>query len=563
MSNVWRRATWAVAVAVALAGCLGNDEDDFAAEDGPRPACSRRLGTPNHVPEYLRRRGKGRPLAAETPLRLRVALRLRDEAALESMATRYAAVQLPSGPLLTPQQYAQQHQPSPADTEAAVAALRHHGLTIDAPLQGHLLHVSGTADQIGRAFATQLVGGADPGTYRPHGRVTPPAHQIVAVTGIARHQQAQRQAADPVAGQGLSPAQIRTAYAVPAHLTGKGQRIAVVALDGYDPADIAAYCRKHNLREVPRRAIYLDGYDGKVLTEAGRAEVTLDLELVNAIAPDADEMVVVFARPDDNNGLLDALSRLANPQGDEQQAAHISCSWGRPETGMSQAAVAAQEVVLRQLALTGSTVWAASGDNGAQDDGRTLSTDSPASSGWSMATGGTTLVLDAYGQWLRETTWGGSGGGLSCFLPTPLWQAAVVSHRETQWMRAVPDVALNADPATGYEVIVAGKTQVVGGTSCAAPIFAGLAALLDEARAQAGLGPLGFAAPHLYRAAATPATKRIFHDIITGDNSGPTSRPGARQPGSMGFSAVEGFDKATGFGSPDFSWWINVLAPTR
>ena len=531
-----------LAMVACLAGGCRADDRPATAEGAPVRACSRRLGVPNHVPEYLCGRAKGDPIPSETQLELRVALKLRNEAALDA---HLAA----GGPPMSQEAFAAAHLPTEADVAEATAALAAHGLAVDPARSGTLLHVRGTAQAAAKAFGTPIVAGAERDTFRPKGDVRLPHAQIAAVVGLAKSQPVRGHGGEAAASRGgFTPAEIRSGYGLPAGMTGAGQHLAVVELDGYDPADIAAYCRRHGLREVPRRDIRLGGYDGRVITPAGQSEATLDIELINALVPDAAALWVVAADPAGPSPLTDTLSRLANPEGDEPLVPHISCSWGRAETGMSQAGITALDAVLKQLAAVGSTVWAATGDNGASDDLRVLSVDSPASSSYAIAVGGTTLTLGSRGEWAQEATWAGSGGGLSCFWPTPSWQAKIVSQGETRGMRAIPDVAMHADPAPGYAVVIAGREATVGGTSCAAPLFAAVAAMAEAARSSAGLAPMGFAAPRLYSIAATPATRGAFHDIISGCNNG--AAPGASDPRNPGFWALPGYDRATGWGSP-------------
>lgn len=540
-----------VALAVCLLGGCRGEEPPTTAESAPQVACSRRLGVPNHVPEYLRGRAKGHRVPDDTALDLRVALKLRDEAVLDADLAAGA-------PPLSLEAFAAAHLPTRADVAAAAAVLGGYGLEVDSEPTGALLRARGAAGAAARAFGTPIVAGADRDTFRPEGELRMPHPAIAAVVGLARSQPAHCRAQTPPARGGFTPAEIRSGYALPPGMAGAGQHLGLVELDGYDPADITAYCRKHGLREVPRRDIRLWGYDGRAVTQAGRAEATLDIELANALVPDAAALWVVSADPAGPSPLLDTLARLANPAPGDPLVRHISCSWGRPETGMSQAGIVALEAVLKQLARVGSTVWAATGDNGAADDGRVLSTDSPASSPHAVAVGGTTLSLDARGAWASEATWAGSGGGLSCFWPTPSWQARSVSHGETRGMRAIPDVAMHADPQPGYEVVIGGQTVTVGGTSCAAPLFAAIATMAEAARAASGLGPLGFAAPRLYAIAASPQTQEAFHDIVSGCNDG--AKAGAGDPATPGFWALPGYDRATGWGSPVGDKLVPALA---
>jgi hypothetical protein len=154
-----------------------------------------------------------------------------------------------------------------------------------------------------------------------------------------------------------------------------------------------------------------------------------------------------------------------------------------------------------------------------------------------VAVGGTTLLLDASNNIASETAWPGSGGGVSPYEPLPAYQQGVVAAGTTG--RATPDVAYDADPATGVQIYDSYDDPqipltVVGGTSDAAPQWAALIAIADEGRALRGLGPLDGATQTLHMLYAMPAG--VFHDITSGTN----------QAGSAG----TGYDLVTGRGSP-------------
>jgi kumamolisin len=190
----------------------------------------------------------------------------------------------------------------------------------------------------------------------------------------------------------------------------------------------------------------------------------------------------------------------------------------------------------QDAAALGVTICAASGDNGSSDgvaDGKNH-VDFPASSPHILACGGTSLQ-SANGTIESETVWndgakgGAGGGGFSVQFPLPAWQAAAGVKPPTGGGRGVPDVSGDADPETGYQVLVDGQSLVIGGTSAVAPLWSGLIALLNE---QLGK-PLGFVQPALY---ALKSSTGAFHDITQGSNGA--------------FAAGPGWDAASGLGSP-------------
>jgi kumamolisin len=170
--------------------------------------------------------------------------------------------------------------------------------------------------------------------------------------------------------------------------------------------------------------------------------------------------------------------------------------------------------------------------------------DFPASSPHILACGGTSLQ-SADGAIKSETVWndgaqgGAGGGGFSNQFPLPAFQASANIKPPSGGGRGVPDVAGDADPETGYNVLVDGKKLVIGGTSAVAPLWSGLIALLNEKLGK----PLGFLQPTLY---GLPGTSGAFHDITAG---------------SIGaFSAGPGWDAATGLGSPNGESLLKALS---
>lgn len=200
---------------------------------------------------------------------------------------------------------------------------------------------------------------------------------------------------------------------------------------------------------------------------------------------------------------------------------------------------------LKQAAAQGQSLFVSSGDTGSfcgalvGVNGVPVgipSVEYPASSPYAVGVGGTTVVGSnpVPGVSTREIAWYAGGGGISYTEPKPAYQTSPVPAR-----RGVPDVALDADPTTGYKVIVNGTQQIIGGTSASAPAWQGYWARAQGARG----GALGFASPRLYGAATTnPAG---FHDVTVGGNGL--------------FAATPGYDYVTGLGTPDVAKLIPAL----
>jgi kumamolisin len=194
---------------------------------------------------------------------------------------------------------------------------------------------------------------------------------------------------------------------------------------------------------------------------------------------------------------------------------------------------------LQAAAAMGVTVCVASGDNGSGDgvDDGADHVDFPASSPYALACGGTRLAasasaITAEAVWNDGAQGGAGGGGVSGFFALPPYQEGLNTPRSgaaggALAMRGVPDVCGVADPQTGYDVRVDGHDTIIGGTSAVAPLWAGLIARINAAKAK----PVGFINPHLY---ANPGALR---DITSGNNGS--------------FAAGPGWDACTGLGSPN------------
>jgi kumamolisin len=249
-------------------------------------------------------------------------------------------------------------------------------------------------------------------------------------------------------------------------------------------------------------------------------EVQLDIELAGSIAPAAN--IAVYFGGNTSRAFLDTVSAAVNDT--RRSPSVISISWGGPETGWAAQDLDAMDQLFQTAASLGISICVASGDSGASDgstDG-TSTVDFPASSPHVLGCGGTRLPPEG-----AETGWndgprgGASGGGYSTYFPRPTWQTG-----NDQTGRGVPDVAGDADPATGYNVAVDGESAAVGGTSAVAPLWAALIALVNQS-----LGTkVGFVNPALY------ATPTALTDIIAGNNNG--------------YSCAAGWDPVTGLGTP-------------
>jgi len=310
-----------------------------------------------------------------------------------------------------------------------------------------------------------------------------------------------------------------SAYSWPQKLSGRGV-IAIVELGGgWIPVDIAAFCAANKIDPPHITDIPVDDTENSKCNppSGDDAEVALDIEIAAAayfLATGLPATIRVYWSQDITNAINAAAADHCDV---------CSISWGSDEATWGASDGLALEQAAQAATAAGMVIFAASGDNDSSDGGPTpANVDLPSSAPHVIGCGGTKRLADG-----TETVWNddpgktsgeGTGGGYSTLFPMPSWQAGAPNGPG----RMVPDVAANADPATGYQIVVGGQTEVVGGTSAVAPLYAGLFAAFGE--------KLGFVTPELY------LNPMCFNDITVGDNGA--------------FRARQGPDPCTGLGSP-------------
>ena len=426
-----------------------------------------------------------------------------------------------------------------------------HLAVVESSAERRSIRLSGRAADMCTAFGVELSQYSHPdGAFR--GRTGPVylpsdlADVVEAVFGLDDRPQAhpQFQIADPAAvAASFTPPEIAALYRFPEGGTGEGECIAIIELGGgYEPTELESYFSELGLPAPEVVAVEVDGGRNAPTGDpnSADAEVLLDIEVAGSIAHGA--RIAVYFAPNTDQGFIDAVSTAVH---DTQNAPSVvSISWGAPESNWTAQAQGALDRSFADAASLGVTVCVACGDNGAADnidDGR-AHVDFPASSPHALACGGTTLR--AGGDTIAaETVWndgrgGATGGGISETFDLPSWQESAdiptSVNGDGRVGRGVPDVAGDADPATGYTVLVDGEQATIGGTSAVAPLWAALIALINER-----LGaPLGYVNPFLYRELGGDA----FRDVTSGDNS---------VPSTPGYAARAGWDACTGLGTPD------------
>jgi kumamolisin len=501
---------------------------------------------------------------------------------------RQTKLDIPSlkGRQLSREEYAASYGASQKDFDAVRAFAKANGLTVD-PKNSSLLRrrveLRGTISAFNQAFGVELSdyessGGRQKGA-RFHaivGSVNVPKElvgSVEAVLGlddrpIATPKLRIRRNASPTANQDagtfVAPQVAKVYYfpAAPAGTSGgAGQTIGIIELGGgYNAADISNYFSQTvGITPPTVTAVTLDGgSNDPTNANSADAEVLLDIEVAGSVAPGAN--IVVYFTTNTDQGFQDAISTAIHDAANNPSV--ISISWGGPESSWSQAAINSMDTTCQSAAALGITITVASGDSGSTDGENGNNVDFPASSPHVLGCGGTALTA-SNGQRQSEVVWndqasggGATGGGVSMVFPLPTWQASAgvptstatktkhkkpTEHNEKDTAtpeaakkaagtggRGVPDVAGDASPETGYQILVDGEQEIVGGTSAVAPLWAGLIALLNQK-----LGKnVGFLNPQIY-----PLGEAPFFDITSGNNGA--------------FSAGTGWDPCTGLGSPN------------
>ncbi|WP_329139933.1 S53 family peptidase [Streptomyces sp. NBC_01476] len=474
-------------------------------------------------------------VASTDRISVAVTLASRDDKALAAFVAQVTDPASPSyGHYLTKSQFAGRFGRSDADVKKVTDYLRSQGLTVGTVHSGNLLiDATGTAAQLEKAFGTKLSTWKDSASGRSFyaNDAAPSLPSSVGslvsdVSGLNNRVQLHHQAPAAVTphngpGGGYTPTQIKGGYNVSGSYTGSGQQVALLEFDGFQQSNITAYDSHYGLSSTAPTVHKVSGGSGPL--GDGQVEVELDIEVLNAVAPAAK--ITVFEGPNSDAGEVDTYQAIV-----DSGVPVTSISWGAAETQRTSSNISAVDAVFAQGAAEGLSFFAASGDSGSDDAGTGgTSVDYPASDPYVTGVGGTTLTVTSANAWSRETAWSGGGGGKSGVFSIPSWQTPV-QKSQGGGKRQVPDVAALANPSPGVSIYSQGRWGQVGGTSAAAPEWAGFAALYNQQATAAGKPRLGFANPALYTAGGTG-----FHDITSGSNGA--------------YSSATGWDFTTGWGS--------------
>ncbi len=516
-------------------------------------------------------------------LNLAIGLPLRNRDALNKLlAEIYDPASTNYHRYLTPEQFAAQFGPTEQDYQSLINFTKTNGLTVTATYPNRLLlDVSGNTAAVEKVFHVTLSVYQHPSENRKfYAPDTEPsvdfALPILHVSGLDNYSiphpaslkknplKNRPAGVVPAAGSGPGSSYMgkdfRTAYAPGVTLNGAGQQVGLLEFDGYLSSDITAYEQQAGLPNIPLRTVLVDpNFNGTPSPDD--TEVCLDIEMAISMATNLSCVVVFEGGPAYNFDSLLASMASSN------QIKQFSSSWGVGGGGIDANA----DQIFTNMAVQGQTFFQASGDGDAWVNSIWV----PAASPYVTSVGGTTLTMNGSGaSYGSETVWNlgfdppgwvdsfgnpinvdkyeGSGGGVSTYYSIPSWQQGIsmtTNHGSTT-MRNIPDVAMTAD---NIFVVANGGQQEPGvrGTSCAAPLWAGFAALANQQAAVLHKPPVGFLNPALYAIGKGPNSATAFHDITTGNNfnsASPTNYP-----------AVFGYDLCTGWGTPAGQNLINAL----
>ena len=542
-----------------------------------------------HVPAMIARQHL-QPIgfySATNRLNLAIGLPFHNQAELAELLRQLSDPASPNfRKFLTPEEFTARFGPTEADYAAVMNFARTNGLAVTGTYGNRLvLDVAGTAAAVGSAFHVTFRMYRHPTENRdffasdtePSVDAALPVADVQGLSDYSRpHPKFYR--ADPagISGKTATPNSgsgpvvngvatylgddFRNAYAPGSALDGSGQAVGLLQFDGYYASDITAYESLAGRTNIPLQRVLIDGFSGTPTTgsSSGNPEVSLDIEMAMSMAPALARIVVFEGNP---SGTHFKPNDVLNTMAASNTVKNLSSSWG-----WSGGPTATTDNIFIQMAAQGQSFFDASGDSDAFPPGyadNSGNTTVPSSSPYITEVGGTTLTMNGTGaSYAAETVWNwnnsgqpgvGSSGGVSSYYPIPVWQQGInsfLTNGGSMTMRNIPDVALTADNV--YVLYGSGSNGSFGGTSCAAPLWAGFMALVNQQAAAGGqTGGMGFINPAVYEIANESIYNSAFNDITTGNNTWPSS-PNA-------FYAVPGYDLCTGLGTPAGAVLINAL----
>jgi subtilase family serine protease len=500
---------------------------------------------------------------ANRRLQLSVVLSLHDQSGLNALIQQIYDPQSPSyRRFLSVQEFAGRFGPSQRDYNAVAAFCRANGFTVKSIAANRLvLDVEAPVARIENAFHLTMGVYRHPSENRtfyaadrePTVNLDVPLWHIAGLDNFSiPHPASLKRDSAPHNAGGSGPhgyfigSDFRAAYYGGSALTGAGQSVGLLEFAGFNMADVTNYFSKVGQPlNVPVKGISTDGSSLKCIRKCDDSEQVLDIEVAISMAPGMRQVLVYVSKKSD----VSIFGRMAS----DNIAKSLSCSWG-----WNPADTSSDDPIFQEFAAQGQTLFVASGDDGAYHTNPRYVY--PADNAYITSVGGTDLITNgAGGPWKSETSWVDSGGGISPNqIPIPSYQAApgviTPASRGSLTYRNAPDVAAegNTDNYICYDLKCNGGW---GGTSFAAPRWAGYIALANERAVSQGGPTVGFLNPAIYPIGLSGAYGLNFHDIA-GDGTSFHCLP------SMGlapYPVLTGFDLVTGWGSPNGSALIDTL----
>lgn len=521
------------------------------------PLITRATELRNHVPKNVTPQTYVTNLPPDSKLHLTLGLPLRDPKGLDLfLADVYNPQSTNYHKFLSTKDFADRFAPNEATYSNVIAFAQSQGFAIARQHGNRLvLEVDAPVSKLESSLRVKI------GTYhRPDGRImfAPDKNPVVPnwlaiqdIQGLTDDNKPRPAAHIKEAGSATAGSytglfigkDFRKAFASDSSLTGSGQLVGLVEFDGYYAADITKYAAKAGLTAPTITKVLLDGMTGAA--GAYNSEVALDIDMSMSLAPKAG--IVVF-EGQSQNSILSAMTARTDIK-------QFSCSWI-----WGGGINVSTDNLFKQMAAQGQSFFQASGDYDAYHPGLI---GAPADSPYITLVGGTTLSTDTGGNYVSEMVWNwaynpngtlGSSGGVSGNYSLPYWQAgtSTTANGASTIMRNVPDVAMPADKI--YVIYNNGTANELGGTSCAAPLWAAFTSLINQQASQSGNPSVGFLNPALYAIAKTATYTSVLHDITAGNNFQTNS--------AVGYYAEPGYDLCTGLGSPRGQATINALCGT-
>jgi kumamolisin len=454
-----------------------------------------------------------------------------------------------------------------SDFDKVIAFAKENGLNAGAPnLARRTVLLSGTVAQMNHAFGVQLAKYESPTeVYRGReGAVNLPAsleNIVEGVFGLDNRKMAKRAAVRPLAtpqqsAQPLTPPQVAMLYNFP-NPPATNQTIGLLEFGGgYTISDMDAFFQPLNLATPNITAVSVDGVSNSPGDQDVDPEVALDIDVAGSVGQGAN--IAVYFAPWTEQGWVDIVNTAIHPDAGQPTPSVLSISWGWPELedadGLSwtEAAIDAVSETFQEAGALGITVFVASGDHGSNCgiNDQKAHVSYPGSDPWITSCGGTILTNVSgssfdQGTWQDNDGWATGGGISDVFTTVPTWQANANlpgSANDGHTGRGIPDVAGNADNASGYVLTVDGQNiGAVGGTSAVAPLYAGLVALLNANLTT----PVGYLNTILY------ANPSVCEDIADGVSNATYNAPG--------YTSGPGWDACTGLGSINGQQLLAVL----